>query len=55
MRSFSTRILPAQADVSTFPRPGQPGARRLMHDPGWSAALAAFRIHFGERLPDTAI
>ncbi len=24
------------------------------HAYNWSAALAAFRIHFGERLPDTA-
>ncbi len=29
--------------------------RKWRHTYNWSAALAAFRIHFGDRLPDTAI
>ncbi len=29
--------------------------RKWRHTYNWSAALVAFRIHFGERLPDTAI
>ena len=29
--------------------------RNWRHTYNWSAALVAFRIHFGDRLPDTAI
>jgi putative transposase len=47
--------------------PNEDSARKLLylaitraqtkwrHVYNWSSALAAFRIHFGERLPDTAI
>jgi len=28
---------------------------RWQHTYNWSAALVALRIHFGDRLPDTAI
>ena len=29
--------------------------RKWRHTYNWSSALAAFRIHFGDRVPDTAI
>ena len=46
-----TRTPPASCSTSRSPAPNRNGR----HAYNWSSALTAFRIHFGDRIPDGAI